>query len=157
MAYVKPVGGVRSVELFRPCLVEAAWSGREAAIAPAQGASATAVPITEDKSLYTEHLRQEHGLRSVVHELRIEAGEADAAPWFDREFLRRAAAEGVVARVEMLSGEVLWAGISRRFGTAQPLYLTAVESSSALSPRQRPTVSVTLRGEDCDFAYRQID
>ncbi len=155
MAYVKPVGGVRSVELFRPCCVAAAWSGQEAEIAPAQGASATTVPLMEDRSLYIEHLRQEHGLRSVVHELRIESDKADAAPWLEREFLRRAAAEGVVARVEMLSGEVLWAGISRRFGAAQPLRLAGMETSSELSPRQRPSVKMTLRGEDCDFAYRQ--
>lgn len=157
MASVKPVGGVRSVELFRPCHIEVAEDGREPTITATGEAAATAVPLMEDKSLYTEQLRQAHGLRSVVHELRITAEAGDAAEWLDALFLRRATAEGVVARVEMLSGEVVWAGVSQRFGTAQPLYITGLETSSDRSPRQRPTVSMTLSGEDCDFAYRKTD
>lgn len=157
MATVKPVGGVRSCELFRPCHVAIARREEGITITLTDGATAAAVPLMEDRSLYTEQLRQAHGLGSIVHELQLTAETADAAPWLGREFLTRAAAEGTVARVEMLSGEVVWVGVSRRFGTSQPLYLTGLEASSELSPRQRPTVRLTLRSEDCDSAHRQTD
>ncbi len=156
MTAIKPIGGVRSCGLFRPRGIEVVWhEQRQAEVTVSDGGLAAEVPLAEDKSLYTEQLRQWHGLWSVEHELRLTAPAAEAAPWLDAEFLQRAAEEGVAARMEMLSGEVLWAGISPRFGTERPLYLAAVERLSELSPRQRPTVVLTLRGEDCDFAYRQ--
>lgn len=157
MAMVKPVGGVRRVELFRPCHVAIVRRASQTEIEVSAEAEAVEVELTEDCSQYDERLRLWHGLRSVVHELQLTALRSDAAPWLDEEFLRRAEAEGVAARAEMMSGEVIWIGISRRFGTAQPLYIAAIESTSELSPRQRPTVRLTLVGEDCDFALRQRD
>ncbi|MDE6139333.1 MAG: hypothetical protein K2F95_00050 [Alistipes sp.] len=158
MTTIKPIGGVRSVGLFRPCGIKATWlDGHTARISTDKRWPATEVPLMEDKSLYGEQLRQEKGLCSVVHELRMTADAAESAPWLDAEFLRRTASEGAVARIEMMSGEVLWAGISPRFGTEQPLRLAGIETSSELSPRQRPQTVLTLHGEDCDFAYRQKD
>ncbi len=62
------------------------------------------------------------------------------------EQLRRSC--GVVAIITLASGETLTVGHTPTFGTAYPLRVTAVESTSGLVPGDFPTVKITLQCTD---------
>ena len=141
----KPLGGIVAAELFTLDVLRA-----EGSINAGSGIS---VELADYASHYEESLSSESGLVSVAHTLTLVAERQNAAPWMDAEFLRRCAAEGVVAKVWLASGEELTVGCCRRMGLEQALRLESLSCSSGVRPRQRPVAELVLRCRDVTSAY----
>lgn len=141
----KPVGGILSAELF---LVSKLTSLDDAIEGLGVG-----VELLDDGSFYQEQVAVENRQVVVHHTLRLCSDRWLAAPWFDKEFLRVAAAEGVVARVVMSTGEELLLGHSKRFGFEQSLRLVSLDFSSGERPNSSPRVQLTLGGCDVSSAF----
>jgi hypothetical protein len=130
----RPRGGVAKVELI-----------------PASDYDAGSDPATdcgwafcEDRATYT--VLREGAL--TRHTLIMEfAATADARNAIDR-LAAVAAAQGIVARVTLASGQVVVAGYSTRFATTYPLRPTSLTDASGRTPGDMPTISITLESTD---------
>ena len=71
-----------------------------------------------------------------------------AQPWLDDDFVQRCAAEGVVARVELSSGEEVQVGWSPKFQFEQALRLAELRFESGQRLDQVPCVVLTLVSSD---------
>lgn len=141
----KAVGGVLAAELFT---LDALRDAEQ--IIPGSGIT---VELADYASHYEESLSSCNGLVSVEHTLTLVADRQNASPWMEAEFLRRCAAEGVVAMVWLATGEVLTVGRCRRMGLEQALRLQKLTCPSGTRPRQRPRAELILRCCDVTSAY----
>ena len=142
--FYKPVGGVVAAELFP---VGGLASPRE--MVAGRG---VAVPLMDDGSSYEEEFSARDGQVSVLHTLALCSDRKLAAEWFDRDFLRRCAAEGVAAVVETATGEKIVAGWCPRFGFEQALRLQSLRFLSGERPNDSPRVKLTLACRDVSSA-----
>ena len=126
--FYKPVGGVVAAELFP---VGGLASPRE--MVAGRGVA--------------------DGQVSVLHTLALCSDRKLAAEWFDRDFLRRCAAEGVAAVVETATGEKIVAGWCPRFGFEQALRLQSLRFLSGERPNDSPRVKLTLACRDVSSAF----
>jgi len=89
----------------------------------------------------------------VLHTLALCSDRKLAAEWFDRDFLRRCAAEGVAAVVETATGEKIVAGWGPRFGFEQALRLQSLRFLSGERPNDSPRVKLVLACRDVSSAF----
>ena len=142
----KPVGGIAHVELFA-----VHGLGGVEDVVPGQGVE---VSLMDDGSHYDE-VTEAQGLPvSVVHTLTLCSDRWLAAAWFDKEFMQRAAADGLVARITMATGEQIVVGWSERFGVEQPLRLKTLSFTSGSKPNDSPRVVLTLWSRDTESAIK---
>jgi hypothetical protein len=142
----KPVGGVISAELFAVGGIATADD-----LVAGQG---VAVELVDDGSQYEESAESDNTLVSVKHTLTLCSDRWLAAAWFDKEFMQRAAADGVAARITMATGEEIVVGWSERFGFEQPLRLKTLTFCSGSKPNDSPRVVLTLSSRDTDSAIK---
>ena len=142
----KPVGGIISAELFAVGGIATADD-----LVAGQG---VAVELVDDGSQYEESAESDNTLVSVKHTLTLCSDRWLAAAWFDKEFMQRAAVEGVAARIRMATGEQIVAGWSERFGFEQALRLKRLTFSSGSKPNDSPRVELTLESYDTESAIK---
>lgn len=135
----KPVGGIREVRL---------------AAARSFGAQSvfTAYELVDDRSSYVETLTAERGLLRVEHRLTLVFDKHQADKWFDRDWIDRCAADGVVASITTAAGEQLRIGYSDRFAVEQALRFERFTFESGEKPVDRPVAILVLSSEDTDRA-----
>ena len=141
----KPVGGVAHAELF----AVHGLRGVEEMVA----GEGIEVSLMDDGSHYDE---QTQGLPvSVEHTLTLCSDRNLTAAWRNAEFLQRAAAEGVAARIRLSSGEELIVGWSPHFGFERALRLRSLTFHSGSRPQEQPKVVLTLASRDTSSAMDQ--
>ena len=143
----KPVGGVAHAELF-------AVGGIDSVEDMVQGKGIT-VELLDQGSHYDEEASADNLPVSVQHTLTLCAWSDRGAAWLDADFLARAAADGVVARVGLRSGESMVVGWSQRFGLEQPLRLRSMAFHSGSRLSDSPHVVLTLTSHDTASAFDQ--
>ena len=104
--------------------------------------------------LQEESAESDNTLVSVKHTLTLCSDRWLAAAWFDKEFMQRAAADGLVARITMATGEQIVVGWSERFGLEQPLRLKTLSFCSGSRPNDSPRVVLTLWSRDTESAIK---
>ena len=144
LKFYKPVGGILSAELFFASDLNSVDD-----MVKGQG---VAVELCDDKSTYEEHFSAESGLVSVQHTLTLTARRGVADEWLDKRFLELCAAQGVVARVLLSSGESLTVGWSERFGVEQALRLEQMHLQSGSKPTDEPRICLKLKAVDTQSA-----
>lgn len=140
----KPIGGILRAELWH--------YSEQHTLQKLLATEAIEVTLSDDRSHYDESFSVRMSQVGVQQTLTLVASPQDAAPWLDREFQRLAAAEGLVARLHLASGEMLVAGWCSHLEGDASLRLKAVEYSSAQSPKQTPHVRLTLEGFSTESA-----
>ena len=145
--FYKPVGGILSAELFFASEVNTAGDLPEG--------KGVAVELIDDESTYEELFSASNGLVSVQHTLTLCSTTQLATDWFAADFLTRAAADGVVARIGLSSGESIVVGWSQHFGFEQPLRLRSLAFHSGSRPSETPRVELTLTSMDTTSAFDQ--
>ena len=113
------------------------------------------VELVDDSSKYEELFMAKEGLVSVEHTLTLCSDRNLSEGWRDKEFLRHAAAEGVVAHITLLTGERLMVGWSPHFGFEQALRLRSLTFHSGSRPAEQPKVVLTLASRDTTSALDQ--
>ena len=141
----KPVGGVAHAELFAVHSL-----GGVEDIVSGQG---VAVPLMDDGSHYDEQIEASGLPVSVEHTLTLCSDRNLAQQWFDGEFLRQVAADGVVALVELATGEQLTVGWCRRMAFEQALRLNSLEFDSGQGLNDSPRVKMVLCCRDVTSAF----
>ena len=136
----KPIGGVVKASLYAV--------GEITSIDDVVEGNGIEVELVDYGSSYEELFCPKQGLVSVEHTLTLRALRNNAEPWLDARFIERCAAEGVVAWVELATGERLRIGWSRRFGFEQALRLEEMKFLSGKQPTDSPCVVLTLRSHD---------
>jgi hypothetical protein len=107
------------------------------------------VELPEDSARYGEKAVRESGALKVEHTLAFLLDPVGgAAANFISSLEEWSRHSGMVAIVELLSGERLLVGFSRRFLARMPLRLSAVEGSTGGKPSERSALTVTLRSTD---------
>ena len=156
----KPVGGVRSVELFAANNVAVARFSADATqcnklifIDPSAVMSCS---LLEDCSSFDEKFTFEEGVAAVQHTLRLAADRNLAGAWLEPEFQREAAQRGICALVMLNDGRQLLVGYSARFGAQQPLRVVQIEISSGCKLSDAPTIILQLEGFDTSAAAECI-
>ena len=144
LKFYKPVGGILSAELFFASDLNSVDD-----MVKGQG---VAVELCDDKSTYEEHFSAESGLVSVQHTLTLVADGNKGREWMQREFIERCSTEGVVARVEMATGDEIIVGHCPRFDFEQALRLGSLKFSSGDRPNSSPEVVLTLTCHDTQSA-----
>lgn len=142
--FYKPVGGILSAELFFASGVNSAGDLPEG--------EGVAVELIDDESMYEELFSASNGLVSVQHTLTLVADRNRATEWLQREFLERCSTEGVVARVEMATGDEIVVGHCPRFDFEQALRLGSLKFSSGDRLNSSPKVVLTLKCHDTQSA-----
>ena len=140
----KPKGGVVAAELYP--------AGELHSLEGLTAGTGIGVELVDDGSKYEELFVAKEGLVSVEHTLTLCAARNKATEWLDADFLQRCAVEGVVARVEMATGEELWIGWSEKFGTEQALRLKQMQYMSGSEPNFAPCVILQLSSHDVQSA-----
>jgi hypothetical protein len=144
--FYKPVGGIVRAELFHTSQV-----GSVEQLVWGRGVE---VGLVDDASSYAEQFSADNRQVSVLHTLTLCSDRNLAKEWFDGEFLRRVAADGVVALVELATGEELTVGWCRRMGLEQALRLKSLEFDSGESLNDSPRVKLTLCCRDVTSALK---
>ena len=144
--FYKPVGGLVRAELFLVSQLDnvnhAAWGG------------GIEVGLVDDASSYIEQFSADNRQVSVLHTLTLCSDRNQAGAWFDGEFLRRVAADGVVAKVELATGEQITVGWCSRMGLEQSLRLHSLEFDSGKSLNDSPRVTLSLSCRDVTSALK---
>ena len=143
----KPVGGVAHAELFAVHGLQGVED-----MVPGQG---VAVSLMDDGSHYDEQTQASGLPVSVAHTLTLCSDRNLTAAWRNAEFLQRAAAEGVAARIRLRSGEELILGWSPHFGFERALRLRSLTFHSGSRPQEQPRVVLTLSSHDTCSALDQ--
>ena len=143
----KPVGGVAHAELFAVHGLRGVED-----MAPGEGVE---VSLMDDGSHYDEQTQASGLPVSVEHTLTLCSDRNLTAAWRNAEFLQRAAAEGVVARIRLSSGEELIVGWSPHFGFERALRLHSLSVHSGSRPQEQPKVVLTLSSRDTSSALNQ--
>ena len=143
--FYKPVGGLVRAELFHSSQLrspgDALWG------------TGIEVGLVDDASSYVEQFSADNRQVSVLHTLTLCSERNLAKEWFDEEFLRRAAADGVVALVELSTGEQIKVGWCKRMGFEQALRVVGLEYDSGQGLNSSPRVKLTLRCRDVTSAF----
>ena len=134
--FYKPVGGIVAAELF--------FAGECRSLDEVLSGECVEVELLDDGSDYEESIRAKERLVSVQHTLTLVAPRSNAEGWLAQEFVARCATEGVVARIELASGEVLVVGFDARFGVEQALRLDELRFLSGRSLNDSPRVALKL-------------
>ena len=143
----KPVGGVAHAELFAVHGLRGVED-----MTPGEGVE---VSLMDDGSHYDEQTQASGLPVSVEHTLTLCSDRNLTAAWRNAEFLQRAAAEGVAARIRLSSGEELIVGWSPHFGFEQALRLHSLSFHSGSRPQEQPKVVLTLSSRDTSSALDQ--
>lgn len=144
--FYKPVGGIVRAELFHTSQV--------GSVEQLRWGRGVEVGLVDDASSYAEQFSADNRQVSVLHTLTLCSDRNLAKEWFDGEFLRRVAADGVVALVELATGEELTVGWCRRMGLEQALRLKSLEFDSGESLNDSPRVKLTLCCRDVTSALK---
>lgn len=144
--FYKPVGGLVRAELFHSSQVDSVEQLRWGA--------GVEVGLVDDASSYTEQFSADNRQVSVLHTLTLCSDRNQAGAWFDGEFLRRVAADGVVAKVELATGEQITVGWCSRMGFEQSLRLHSLEFDSGKSLNDSPRVTLSLSCRDVTSALK---
>lgn len=138
---IKPMCGIAAVAVVP--------AGTAAGGSPdAVAAAAVPLPVVAERSSYEETLDAADGTVRVRHRLTVAVPEEYARANLDERTLRLWAAAGTAAVIDTLSGERLVAGWSERFGSEQPLRLTAVAMSTGTTPHESPAALLTFGSVD---------
>ena len=113
------------------------------------------VSLMDDCSHYDEQTQAQGLPVSVEHTLTLCSDRNLTAAWRNAEFLQRAAAEGVAARIRLSSGEELIVGWSPHFGFERALRLSSLTFHSGSRPQEQPKVVLTLASRDTSSAMDQ--
>lgn len=140
----KPIGGVSRAELF--------VVGDGFSVESVVEGGGIEVELIDDGSSYEELFISTDGLVSVQHTLTLTARRGVADEWLDKRFLELCAAQGVVARVLLSSGESLTVGWSERFGVEQALRLEHMHLQSGSKPTDEPRICLKLKAVDTQSA-----
>lgn len=140
----KPIGGVSRAELF--------VVGDGFSVESIVEGGGIEVELIDDGSSYEELFISTDGLVSVQHTLTLTARRGVADEWLDKRFLELCAAQGVVARVLLSSGESLTVGWSERFGVEQALRLEQMHLQSGSKPTDEPRICLKLKAVDTQSA-----
>lgn len=140
----KPIGGVSRAELF--------VVGDGFSVESVVEGGGIEVELIDDGSSYEELFISTDGLVSVQHTLTLTARRGVADEWLDKRFLELCAAQGVVARVLLSSGESLTVGWSERFGVEQALRLEQMHLQSGNKPTDEPRICLKLKAVDTQSA-----
>jgi hypothetical protein len=89
---------------------------------------------------------------SVQHTLTLVADGNKGREWLQRDFIERCSTEGVVARVEMATGDEIVVGHCPRFVFEQALRLGSLKFSSGDRLNSSPEVVLTLTCHDIQSA-----
>ena len=143
----KPVGGVAHAELFAVHGLRGVED-----MTPGEGVE---VSLMDDGSHYDEQTQASGLPVSVEHTLILCSDRNLTAAWRNAEFLQRAAAEGVAARIRLSSGEELIVGWSPHFGFERALRLHSLSFHSGSRPQEQPKVVLTLSSRDTSSALDQ--
>ncbi|MBQ2007661.1 MAG: hypothetical protein II236_03190 [Alistipes sp.] len=143
----KPVGGVAHAELFAVHGLRGVED-----MTPGEGVE---VSLMDDGSHYDEQTKASGLPVSVEHTLTLCSDRNLTAAWRNAEFLQRAAAEGVAARIRLSSGEELIVGWSPHFGFERALRLHSLSFHSGSRPQEQPKVVLTLSSRDTSSALDQ--
>ena len=143
----KPVGGVAHAELFAVHGLRGVED-----MTPGEGVE---VSLMDDGSHYDEQTQASGLPVSVEHTLTLCSDRNLTAAWRNAEFLQRAAAEGVAARIRLSSGEELIVGWSPHFGFERALRLHSLSFHSGSRPQEQPKVVLTLSSRDTTSALDQ--
>lgn len=143
----KPVGGVAHAELFTVHGLRGVED-----MTPGEGVE---VSLMDDGSHYDEQTQASGLPVSVEHTLTLCSDRNLTAAWRNAEFLQRAAAEGVAARIRLSSGEELIVGWSPHFGFERALRLHSLSFHSGSRPQEQPKVVLTLSSRDTSSALDQ--
>jgi hypothetical protein len=143
----KPVGGVAHAELFAVHGLRGVED-----MTPGEGVE---VSLMDDGSHYDEQTQASGLPVSVEHTLTLCSDRNITAAWRNAEFLQRAAAEGVAARIRLSSGEELIVGWSPHFGFERALRLHSLSFHSGSRPQEQPKVVLTLSSRDTSSALDQ--
>ena len=153
----KTAGGVAGAELrFAGDWGSASFSDNGSRCSADFRAAPCRVPLVEFRSHFDERTACEGGPVCVEHTLTLVADRRDAAPWLDRDFVRRCAYEGVVAQVTLNDGRTLLAGCSEHLRSEQPLKLVSLQVLSGVLPSDRPVAVLTLRSVDTAAAAEMV-
>lgn len=144
MKSYKPIGGVSRAELF--------VVGDGFSVESVVEGGGIEVELIDDGSSYEELFISTDGLVSVQHTLTLTARRGVADEWLDKRFLELCAAQGVVARVLLSSGESLTVGWSERFGVEQALRLEQMHLQSGSKPTDEPRICLKLKAVDTQSA-----
>ncbi len=140
----KPIGGVSRAELF--------VVGDGFSVESVVEGGGIEVELIDDGSSYEELFISTDGLVSVQHTLTLTARRGVADEWLDKRFLELCAAQGVIARVLLSSGESLTVGWSERFGVEQALRLEQMHLQSGSKPTDEPRICLKLKAVDTQSA-----
>ena len=140
----KPIGGVSRAELF--------VVGDGFSVESVVEGGGIEGELIDDGSSYEELFISTDGLVSVQHTLTLTARRGVADEWLDKRFLELCAAQGVVARVLLSSGESLTVGWSERFGVEQALRLEQMHLQSGSKPTDEPRICLKLKAVDTQSA-----
>ena len=143
----KPVGGVAHAELFAVHGLRGVED-----MTPGEGVE---VSLMDDGSHYDEQTQASGLPVRVEHTLTLCSDRNLTAAWRNAEFLQRAAAEGVAARIRLSSGEELIVGWSPHFGFERALRLHSLSFHSGSRPQEQPKVVLTLSSRDTSSALDQ--
>ena len=143
----KPVGGVAHAELFAVHGLRGVED-----MTPGEGVE---VSLMDDGSHYDEQTQASGLPVSIEHTLTLCSDRNLTAAWRNAEFLQRAAAEGVAARIRLSSGEELIVGWSPHFGFERALRLHSLSFHSGSRPQEQPKVVLTLSSRDTSSALDQ--
>ena len=143
----KPVGGVAHAELFAVHGLRGVED-----MTPGEGVE---VSLMDDGSHYDEQTQASGLPVSVEHTLTLCSDRNLTAAWRNAEFLQRAAAEGVAARIRLSSGEEFIVGWSPHFGFERALRLHSLSFHSGSRPQEQPKVVLTLSSRDTSSALDQ--
>ena len=142
--FYKPVGGILSAELFYVGDLES-----ELDMVEGRGVE---VELIDYKSSYEELMSADNGLVSVKHTLTLVADSKNGKQWMKQEFIRRCSTEGVVASVEMATGEEIIVGHCPRFLFEQALRLESLKFLSGEKLNDSPQIVLTLTCHDTHSA-----
>ncbi len=142
----KPVGGVVAAVLYPVSALDS--------IDDVATAAGIEVELLDDGSSYQEQFFSVQGLVGVQHTLTLCAERSKAQVWLDADFVQQCAIEGVVARVELASGEEVQVGWSEKFQFEQALRLTELVFKSGSSLDDTPCVVLTLESKDVVSALK---
>jgi hypothetical protein len=142
----KPVGGVLRAELYP--------TGMMSEVEQILAGEAVEVELKDYASHYDEIFSVESAGVGVEQTLTLVASAERAEAWMEAEWQRRAAAEGVVARLSLATGEELIVGWEKRLQSEAALRLHTLHYTTGTSPREMPEITLTLVGHTTTSARK---
>ena len=150
----KPAGGVAAAEIAAVANIREALFDNPQSV-ELHFADPNAVmkcQLLEDRSSFTEKLESDGRSAKVRHTLRLVADRNLAQAWLDTAFTAELMCRGAVAAITLTDGRRLAIGLSRKFGTEQPLRLKSLTVDSGCKASDEPTVELHLESVDTAFA-----